>query len=250
MSKHGYILDICHKIHYLRKYVCIQFYIWHMIVHMSVHNGITDICHICHQHMLKPCYICYVLTLPVRTWRWRWAHICRCHLLQGISYSRRCCVYTQALLVALFFMPWASTQILVISAYWCNVLVAEAKHRAIGAIDKVLALVQRCVAICCLGTVPDGADPCLSLSRPLLDAFATAWVCVKWRAWWPETFWCGMGSPYPVPPPLSPMHLSHLVLVRPAPGLWPGQGHIRPVCWLHQQQHFMQRLQCMCWTKS
>ena len=95
--------------------------ILHIIAHMSIHDDILDMCHICHQHMSKLCYICYFLMLPCQNLNMEvGTHLMLpCQNLnmevgthpQVLAHTHRCwkkcSVFTQALLVALHFQVCA-----------------------------------------------------------------------------------------------------------------------------------------------
>ena len=148
---------------------------------MKLQTYLTFVTNICQN------FVTYVIfwRYPVRTWRWRWAHIHRCWLLpwqhrlsaRGVLYLLRHCLSRSPFK----FVPGESRQI--------QVIISLAQTLAAG------------------GTAP--AQDWAAFS-------STVWVCVDWRADWPDTFRCGMWSTYLVLPPLSPTHLSRQVSVRPA----------------------------------
>ena len=81
----------------------------HIIAHMLIHEEITDICHICHQHMSKLCYICYILTLSCQNLKMEVGTHSQvlAPALATSTLSKRCSVFTQALLVAFPFQVCA-----------------------------------------------------------------------------------------------------------------------------------------------
>ena len=145
----------------------------HIIAHMLIHEEITDICHICHQHMSKLCYICYILTLSCQNLKMEVGTHSQvlAPALATSTLSKRCSVFTQALLVAFPFQVCArgvkTDPSDLLSSDWCDVLDSETKHRAV---DRLLALASFRVrsrqsrdCIC----LAYGADACRWRARPL-----------------------------------------------------------------------------------